>query len=86
MGTLEEEELDYDENMDDLDLHPTGTLDDGDGLTIHIEETTPKGKGELVHGSQDQAFVFRKDFFSSSFTVTVTIIALAQYRRSVSNA
>lgn len=46
LGTLEEEELDYDENMDDLDLHPTGTLDDGDGLTVPTEEMAPKGREE----------------------------------------
>ena len=27
----EVEELDYDETMEDLDLHPTGNIDEGDG-------------------------------------------------------
>lgn len=30
----EEEELDYDESMEDLDLHPTGTIDDLEGAGV----------------------------------------------------
>lgn len=57
MGTLEEEELDYDENMDDLDLHPTGTLDDGDGLTVPTEEMAPKGRGKsYVHNAKPATY------------------------------
>lgn len=30
-GDGDVEELDYDETMDDLDLHPTGNIDEGEG-------------------------------------------------------
>ena len=62
MGTLEEEELDYDENMDDLDLHPTGTLDDGDSLTVPTEEMAPKRKGKNI-----QMFTVKRATYTNAY-------------------
>jgi hypothetical protein len=48
----EMEELDYDETMEDLDLHPTGNIDDGEGdETGRLNVTSDERPGMTLHSS-----------------------------------
>ena len=41
---LDEEELDYDETMEDLDLHPTGSLEEGEEINTRDDSGKEAGK------------------------------------------
>jgi hypothetical protein len=54
----EVEELDYDETMEDLDLHPTGNIDEGDGdetrkQSVASDSRPEEKKWRISHRSED---------------------------------
>jgi hypothetical protein len=62
----EMEELDYDETMEDLDLHPTGNIDDGEGdETGRLNVTSDERPGTVSWGEIDEEKHKAKDVASS---------------------